>query len=330
MLDVVIAGGGPAGLNAALMLGRAGRTVLLADDGQPRNSTSAAVHGFLSRDGASPAELRRIARGELDRYPSVQVRDTTITTATPATAGDGFQVTTADGSTAQAWRLLLATGVTDELPPVEGLARLWGRGAYHCPHCHGWEARGQDIAMLGDDDRAADLALSLTRLGCDVILCANGPTRASDPARQALAAHGVRVCEEAVAKVEGVPGQCVRLHLFPGWTLERRALFLHPATGQRSGLATQLGCAVLDDGAVQVNELGQTTVPGVYAAGDMCRTPAMPAPAAQVIMAAAQGARAAVIIDQELLFADAYGSTADTRQAAPRSPEAPGTASPQQ
>jgi len=128
MLDVVIAGGGPAGLNAALMLGRAGRTVLLADDGQPRNSTSAAVHGFLSRDGASPAELRRIARGELDRYPSVQVRDTTITTATPATAGDGFQVTTADGSTAQAWRLLLATGVTDELPPVEGLARLWGRG----------------------------------------------------------------------------------------------------------------------------------------------------------------------------------------------------------
>jgi len=111
-----------------------------------------------------------------------------------------------------------------------------------------------------------------------VILCANGPTRASDPARQALAAHGVRVSEEAVAKVKGVPGQCVRLHLFPGWTLERRALFLHPATGQRSGLATQLGCAVLDDGAVQVNELGQTTVPGVYAAGDMCRTPAMPAP----------------------------------------------------
>jgi thioredoxin reductase len=312
--DVVIAGGGPAGLNAALILGRVGRLVLLADDGQPRNSASAAVHGFLSRDGTDPKEICRIARGELESYPSVQVRGTRVESA--QTREDGFEVTMADGTTASARRLLLATGVTDQLPDVAGLAPLWGRGVYHCPYCHGWEAREQDIAVLGGDDQAVHLALSLARLGCDVIVCSSGPVTASDPARQALAARGIRICPDLVAKVEGVPGQYVRLHLFPGWTLERRALFLHPVTRQRSDLAAQLGCTMLDDGAVQVSELGQTTVPRVYAAGDTCRTPAMPYPAAQVIMAAAQGARAAVVIDQELLFTDAYTSEPNSKPAA--------------
>jgi thioredoxin reductase len=304
MFDVIIAGGGPAGLNAALMLGRVGRPVLLADDGQPRNAPSAAVHGFLSRDGADPAEIRRTARAELARYPGIQAREATVQAAAPA--GDGFEVTLADATTAEARRLLLATGVTDQLPDVPGLAGLWGRGAYHCPYCHGWEARGQQVAVLGGDDQAAHLALNLARLGCDIIMCTNGPPQASDPARAALAAHQIRICADPVSEVEGEPRRYVRLHLAPGRTLERRALFVHPVPRQRSGLAAELGCALLDDGAVQVNELGQTTVPGVYAAGDMCRTPAMPYPAAQVIMAAAQGARAAVVIDQELLFTDAY------------------------
>jgi thioredoxin reductase len=153
-----------------------------------------------------------------------------------------------------------------------------------------------------------------------------GPIQASDAARAALAAHQIRVCEDPVSKAEGEPGRDIRLHLAPGWTLERRALFTHPVTRQRSGLAQQLGCTLLDDGSVLVNELGQTTVPGVYAAGDMCRIPAMPYPAAQVIMAAAQGARAVVVIDQELLFTDAYSTReeADGQAAA-----APGTPLPQ-
>jgi thioredoxin reductase len=317
--DVVIAGGGPAGLNAALILGRVGRPVLLADDGRPRNAPSAAVHGFLSRDGTDPAEIRQAARGELARYPSVHTRDTTVRNAAPADGG--FEVTTADGATVRARRLLLATGVSDELPPIDGLDRLWGRGLYHCPYCHGWEARGQEVAVLGGDDRAAHLALDLTRLGCDVIMCANGPVRASDAARAALAARQIRICEDPVSRAGGEPGRPIRLHLASGRTLERRAVFIPPQPRQRSDLAQRLGCTLLDDGAVQVNELGQTTVPGVYAAGDMCRTPAMPYPAAQVIMAAAQGARAAVVIDQELLFTDAYPASS---QAGEPSPAAPG------
>jgi thioredoxin reductase len=261
----------------------------------------------LSRDGADPAEIREAAHAELGRYPSIHTRDTTVESAVPT--ADGFEVTSADGTTTQARRLLLATGVTDELPPIDGLASLWGRGVYHCPYCHGWETRGQDIAVLGGDDQAAHLALNLARLGCDVILCTNGPPAASDAARTALAARQIRVCDDPVSKVEGEPGRYVRLHLAPGQILEQRALFVHPVPRQHSGLARQLGCTLLDDGSVQVNELGQTTVPGVYAAGDMCRTTAMPQRAAQVIMAAAQGARAAVVIDQELLFADSYSGS---------------------
>jgi thioredoxin reductase len=321
MFDAVIAGGGPAGLNAALMLGRVGRQVLLADAGEPRNSRSAALHGFLSRDGADPAEVRRIARGELGRYPSVQVRDTMVESAT--CEGGGFEVTAADGSVTWARRLLLATGVSDELPPVNGLGGLWGRGVFHCPYCHGWETRGQDIAVLGGDDQAAHLALNLARLGCDVVLCSDGQLHASDAARKALAGHGVRVREDLVAKVEGEPGRYVRLHLAPGWTLERRALFVHPVLRQRSDLAQRLGCTMLDDGAVQVTELGQTTIPGVYAAGDMCRTPALPMPAAQVVMAAAQGALAAVAIDQELLFTDTYGASEENGRPAAGEPDIP-------
>jgi len=313
MFDVVIVGAGPAGMNAGLVLGRVRRQVLLADAGAPRNSSSRSMHGMLSRDGADPAEVRRVARAELGGYPSVQVRDVAVVSAAPS--GEGFEVTLADGTTALARRLLLATGVTDELPPVEGLARLWGRGVYHCPYCHGWEVRDQPVAVLGGDDDAAYLALNLARLGCDIVLCTDGDAEASEPARAALRAHGVRVCEELVLGVTGEPGTFVRLSLSPGWTLERRALFVHPATLQGSDLARQLGCALLDDGSVRVNELGQTSVPGVYAAGDLCRSEAWPKPLAQVVMAAGLGARAAVVIDQELLFGDVFGQHARPAEA---------------
>ncbi|MDA8318630.1 MAG: NAD(P)/FAD-dependent oxidoreductase [Actinomycetota bacterium] len=304
--DVVIAGGGPAGLNAALVLGRVRRQVLVADSGQYRNAPAAAMHGFLSRDGADPADLRRTARAELAAYPSVRLADTAVESAAAAADGGGFEVRLAGGQAAGARRLLLATGLADELPGIKGLAGLWGRGVYHCPYCHGWEVRDQPVAVLGGDDTAAHLALGLARLGCAVTLAANGPLAASDAARDGLRAAGISVCEDLVLGVGGQPGKYVRLSLSPGWALKQRALFTHPGFRQRSGLAASLGCAMLPDGAVQVNELGQTTVPGVYAAGDMSRTPAMPSPAAQVVMAAASGARAAVIIDQEMLFADSY------------------------
>ena len=239
---------------------------------------------------------------EVAGYPTARLWTWPSESAAPA--GDGFAVTFAGGSPAQARRLLLATGVTKGSAVEE---KRPGCGDGSTPGGHGWEVRDQPVAVLGSDDAAAHLALNLARLGCDVVLCADGPLAASEAVSGALQAAGVRVCEDLVLGVDGEPGRYVRLSLSPGWTLERRALFVHPAFRQRSDLPVRLGCTVMEDGAVQVSELGQTTVPGVYAAGDMCRTPAMPSPAAQVVMAAAAGALAAVVIDQELLFTDSYG-----------------------
>jgi thioredoxin reductase len=308
MFDALIVGGGPAGLNAAMMLGRVRRPVLLVDSGHPRNLASPSMHGFLSRDGADPAEVLRAGRAELDRYPSIETWETQIT---DVVSEDGrFRAITANGKEAESRRVLLATGVTDELPAIEGLAPLWGRGVYHCPYCHGWEVRDQQVAVLGDDDDAADLALTLARLGCQVTLLAAGLLGVGDDVQHALVKHGVDARPDQLLRVEGQPG-ALTLRLASGDTLERHALFVHAPRRQHSDLACRLGCSLFDDGSVEVNELGQTTVPGVYAAGDMCRTPAMPGPAAQVIMAAAQGARAAVVIDKELAFTDLYAQDND-------------------
>src|SRR6266536_3178627 len=184
MFDVVIAGGGPAGLNAALMLGRARRNVLLADSGQPRNKGVHAMHGFLSRDGTDPAALRQTARDQLGAYPTVRVRDLAIQAV--VRDAEQFTISLADGSSEQARRLLLATGVADQLPPIPGLAELWGRGVFNCPYCDGWEVRDQPLAVLAANPRNVQLALQLTRWSPDVLLCSNGPAELDDDTRRLL------------------------------------------------------------------------------------------------------------------------------------------------
>jgi thioredoxin reductase len=298
MLDAVIVGGGPAGLNAALMLGRARRQVLLCDSGQPRNAGVHAMHGFLSRDGTDPARLREVGREQLGAYPTVRVRDVGVDQVT----GDQerFTVSLADGTTEQARRLLLATGVADQLPLIPGLAGLWGRGVFNCPYCDGWEVRDQPLAVLAADPRNLQLALHLTRWSPDVLLCTNGAAGLDDDARRMLDAHKVQVREEPIARLEGGSGRLARIVFAEGEPAERAAAFLHAPTRQRSDLPRQVECELLEDGSVMVDDLGQTSVPRVLAAGDMARRPSMPVPGAQVIIAAAEGAIAAVAIDQAL------------------------------
>ena len=163
------------------------------------NASAAAVHGVIYRDGADPADLRRMAREELESYPSVRLADMAVESA--VVAAGGFEMTMTGGQTYQTRRLLLATGLADKLPAVDGLARLWGRGVYHCLYCHGWEVRDQTVAVLGGDDIAVHLALGLARLGCDMVLAANGPLAASDVAHDALRGAGIQVCEDPVLRV---------------------------------------------------------------------------------------------------------------------------------
>lgn len=273
---------------------------MVLDAGPGRNATSDGVHNFLSRDGVSPAGLRDAALAELAAYPTVRIREGRAVAAEGQR--DDFTLTLADGSRERARRILLATGVQDVLPPIEGLAARWGRGVVHCPYCHGWERRGQPIAVLESGGWGVHLAVHLRRFTDDVILCVNGAAEPSTDQCALLADRGVAVRLDPIDRLEGEGTSLERIVFEDGTRLARRALSVHPPTRQRSDLPERLGCRILNDGAVEVNDVGQTRVPGVFAVGDMARRPSMPLSGSQVVIAAADGVVAAVIIDQELLY----------------------------
>lgn len=303
MFDVIVVGGGPSGLAAAMTLGRALRSTLVIDSGEPRNAPAREMHNFISRDGTPPSELRRITRQELERYATVELRDTSVVSAAPL--GDGaFEVGLADGAVERGRRLLLATGLIDELPPIDGLAELWGRGVFNCPYCHAFEVRDTALTVLGTDQRAVHLALHLTRFSRDVVLCTNAAAELDAETRALLATNAVPIREEPIARLEGSDGHLDGVVFDGGETLDRDAMFCSLRLRQRSDLPAQLGCTTLEDGCVEVNDFGQTSVPGVYAVGDMSRRASLHGPAAAVIAAAASGTLAGVAIDKELLAMD--------------------------
>jgi thioredoxin reductase len=292
MLDVVIVGGGAAGLSAGLVLGRFRRKVLICDSGQPRNARATGVHNFLSRDGIHPQELLQIARDQLKPYDSVEFRSQEIA---EIIRNEGyFDVVFADGSRDSAKKILLATGVKDQLPPIEGLEALWGTGVFHCPYCHGWEVRDKAIAVLANGDAAVHLSKLLFSLSTDIVICTNGESEISDADAQRLAELGIGLYTSAILKLEWHGDTLEGITFADGRYLARDAIFLHSAQSQHSGLPAQLGCAFTENGLVQVDILGKTSVEGVYAAGDL--TSRMQ----QVVTAAATGASAAAGINTEL------------------------------
>jgi thioredoxin reductase len=302
IIDAVIAGAGPGGLSAALCLGRAGRQALVADGGPWRNVSSGTLHNILSRDGVTPAELRASALAQLRSYPSVKVQPVS------AESVDGesgrFRVTLSDGRAVQARRVVLATGVEDVLPDIRGLAERWGQGVVHCPYCHGWERIGLPLGVLALDEWAVHHAVHVARFSDDVTLYTNGDFPITADQREFLRARKVAVRAETLARLDGPGASLERLVFTDGSTAPCQSLFCFAPTRQRSDLAARLGCRLLDDGKVEVNQFGQTTRAGVYAVGDMARTAANPFGAQQVVMAAAEGVMAGVVIDQELLYND--------------------------
>ena len=296
--DVLIIGAGSAGLSAALTLGRCLRRVLVADGGPPRNEHSPAVHGFLSRDGIRPAELLRLGQAQLQPYDSVEVVCLHIDALTKE--GRGFRASghgAADDAprTLTARRVLLATGVSDVLPPLPGFRELWGRGVLHCPYCHGWEVRGQPLAVYGRGRVVTGLALLVSRWSRDVIVLTNGPGHLTPNARRRLRREKIEVREKPVARLIGTAGRELRCVEFEdGTMLERAALFLHAPQHQRTPLAAALGARLTGKGAVWVDARRQTSVPGLFAAGDT--TPGIQ----QALLAAAGGNHAAIVINESL------------------------------
>ena len=289
--DVVLVGGGPAGLAAALVLGRMRRRVLLLDSDDPAHGVSDSVHGLFGHDGTPPFELRRTAQEQLRPYESVIVRKAAVEEAhrTPS----GFSVTGA-GATGEAGVLLLATGMRYELPPIEGVAEVWARGAYHCPYCHGWEVRDRPLAAYGAG--AAHLALLLTSLSDDVVLLTDGSSDIDPDEAEHLGQAGVVIRDDPVARLEAEDGKLARVVFADGSTDDRTGLFFAPSFTP-SPLGAQLGCELDESGAVVIDEDGRTSVPGVFAAGDATTDKKA------VVLAAAAGSRAAYAINAGLASA---------------------------
>lgn len=302
MIEVMVIGSGPAGLSAALTLGRARRSTMLLDFGAPRNARAHAVHNMFTRDGTPPAELRQIGFDQLASYPTVEVWKVAADRIELGADG-GFNVTLADNETVSVRRVLLATGIRDELPPIEGLAELWGSSVFACPYCHGYEVRDQRLVVLGATDQMIDLAFHLRRFSRDVVLCTNGEFGIDGHHRDLLNQQGIDVETEVIARLDA-SGDSLRAIVFAdGRELERDAMFAVGIPRQRSELAAQLGCNLLQDGSIKVSEFGQTTVPGVYAVGDMARRVNMPTLSA-VIAASASGTLTGAVIDKDLLASD--------------------------
>ena len=271
LYDAIVIGGGPAGLQAALTIGRMHRQVLLLDSGEYRNATVSHAHNLVTNDGRDPAELRAIARAELAAYPTVEVRTAAVETVSGA-LGD-FRVTLDDGTIEQSRRLLLATGMRDELPAVPGLREHWGRTVAQCPFCHGHEFAGRRVAILVDGEHGEMIGRML----------------------QPVVASALIVPPAQVARV-AERGDGLDLTLADGTTEHVAGIFTAATAHQRAPFAEQLGCGILPGGGVEIDALGRTTVPGVYAAGDMAHTSAVPGPLVSLAAALAAGQRAAASV----------------------------------
>lgn len=289
--DVLIIGGGPAGLSAALVLGRARRTVALLDDDRPRNRPARVSHGFFTRDGESPDRLRRLGREQLAPYP-VTLVDGTVTRA--LTAGKRFAVWTADGRRFTGRRLLLATGLEDPLPDVEGFETFYGRGVYHCPYCDGWENRDRRLASYGGGKSAALEALALRQWSREVVLLSDGPSRAPPELLRALRKAGVGYEPRRIARLEGRRGALTEVVFRDGERRPCDAVFWVTRPRQRSDLAHQLGLSLTHHGTVKTGKLETTNVKGVFVAGDASRD------VQQISVAVAEGAKAAIAINKSL------------------------------
>jgi thioredoxin reductase len=294
--DVVVIGGGAAGLNGALLLARSRRSVLVVDAGAPRNGPAAAVHGLLGHDGVPPAELLERGRTEVRGYGG-QVVGGEVTTA--ARDQDGFRVTLAGGRSVRARRLLVATGLTDELPDVPGLRERWGRDVVHCPYCHGWEIRGQAIGVLANGPMSVHQALLFRQLSDDIVYFSHLTPPDGEQAGQ-LAARGISVIEGKVTSLSVHGDRLTGIQLADGTVIGREALAVSTRMVARAGFLAGLGLAPAQHPSrlgehISADATGRTAVPGVWAAGNVTDL------AAQVGASAAAGVLAAAHINADLV-----------------------------
>jgi thioredoxin reductase len=300
--DVLVIGGGAAGLSAALVLSRARRKVLVVDSGTPRNAAAAHMHGFLTRDGLPPGEFVAIGRAEVTGYGG-QVIDGAVTEVVRC-GQSGFQILLPDGRRVFARRLLVATGLRDELPDIPGLRDRWARDVLHCPYCHGYEVRDQQLGVVGGSPDAVRYTQIIRQWADDVVLFTPPGTLTEDQ-RPQLVARAIGIVEGSLKRVLVEDDRLCGVELEDGRTIPRQALFVPPRFVPNNDLLVSLGCDIGEDGWVISGANGHTSVPGVWVAGNTAN------PRAQVITAAGEGSAAAAAINADLVDEDVRNAVQD-------------------
>ncbi|MGF7031693.1 thioredoxin reductase [Paenibacillus mucilaginosus] len=292
--DCAMIGGGPAGLNAALVLGRARRTVALFDNDRPRNKVTHASHGFLTQDGVTPAEFRRIAYQEVLRYPSVEHYPVSIVNV--RRLENGFELATENGERFQSRKLLITSGLKEVYPAIQGLKELYGRSLFHCPYCDGWELRDQPLIVLSEHPKVFHLAKLVHQWSRDLVVCTNGAAVLTEEQKGVLASRKIIVSEQTVAAFHGSDGKLRQVEFTDGTRLDRTGGFITPAWQPQTDFQEQLGYEATELGGIRTDETGRSSVPGLFAAGE-----ASTGAPSQLILSAAAGSLAAVTINVELM-----------------------------
>jgi thioredoxin reductase len=296
--DVVVVGGGAAGLSGALTLARARRAVLVVDEGRPRNAPATAMHGYLGRDGLNPAALLEAGRAEVRGYGGEIVAGRAVAASRQP---DGFTIGIEGGDAVRARRLLVTTGLVDELPDVPGVRERWGRDVLHCPYCHGWEVRDQAVGVLATGPQALHQALLFRQWTSDLTLLLHTAPEPGEADLERLAARGIRVVAGEVAELEIAGDRLVGVRLASGEQVPLHAVVVRPRFVARPGVLTSLGIEPAEHGAdyaVAADATGLTELPGVWVAGNVTDL------AAPVISAASAGTRAAMAINADLVEED--------------------------
>jgi thioredoxin reductase len=292
-IDVAIIGGGPAGLNAALVLGRARKSVVLLDEGRPRNRVTREIHGFVTRDAISPSEFRQLAIEELSEYPSVQAKRDTAVKVTGVDRN--FRIVTARGASYRSKKVLFAVGKKDLPIDINGLEKVYGRSAFVCPYCDGWELRDEPLVLIVDGSKAMHLAKTVSGWSSRITICTNGTDGLSDVLREELKRHQVSLFDSPIRQIESHEGMVQEVVLQDGVRISCTGIFFAPKLAAGSDLPQSIGCKVTEAGSVVVDVFGRTNVPGVFSAGDAATE------LYQAITAASMGSLAAVGINSELL-----------------------------
>lgn len=294
MLDCAIIGGGPAGLNAALVLGRARRNIVLFDNGKPRNAVTQESHGFITRDGVSPAKLREFAHEDLNKYPSIAIEDAEIVEI-KRLSDTTFQLMARNGDIHTTKKVILATGLKETLPDVPNIHGYYGKSLFSCPYCDGWELRDKPLIVLSENKHAVHMAKTLSQWSKDLIVCTNGHSVIEEAEAQLLKKHGIRIIEERIKQLHGNDGQLEQVTFADGTKIERSGGIVTTELEQSHSFITSLGCDSTQNGGILVDDFGRTTVEGVYAAGEASNNGP-----SQLIIAAAHGSRAAAGVNSDL------------------------------